>query len=39
MGEWLIADVSLWDVHIQMWMLVVLAIFLFGFAYVWRQQR
>jgi hypothetical protein len=39
MGEWLIADVSLWDVHIQMWMLFVFAIFLFGFVYVWRQQR
>jgi NADH:ubiquinone oxidoreductase subunit 3 (subunit A) len=39
MREWLIADVSLWDVHIQTWMLVVLAFFLFGFGYVWRQQR
>ena len=36
MGEWLIADVSLRDVHIQMWMLFVFAIFLFGFVYVWR---
>ena len=27
MGEWLIAEVSLWDVHIQTWMLFVLAIF------------
>jgi hypothetical protein len=39
MGEWLIPDVSLWDVHIQTWMLLVSAIFLFGFLYVWRQQR
>jgi NADH:ubiquinone oxidoreductase subunit 3 (subunit A) len=38
MGEWLISDVPLLGV-IQTWMLVVLAIFLFGFAYVWRQQR
>ena len=34
MGEWLIADVSLCDVHIQTWMLLVSAIFLFGFLYV-----
>jgi hypothetical protein len=38
-NEWLIADVSLWDVHIQTWMLFVFAIFLFGFVYVWRQQQ
>jgi NADH:ubiquinone oxidoreductase subunit 3 (subunit A) len=39
MGERLISDIPLLGVHIQTWMLVVLAIFLFGFAYVWRQQR
>ena len=39
MGEWLIADVSLSGVHIQIWMLFVFAIFLFGFVYVWRPQR
>jgi hypothetical protein len=34
MGEWLIADISLLGVHNQTWMLVVSAIFLFGFLYV-----
>ena len=39
MGEWLITDVPLLGVHIQTWMLIVSAAFLFGFVYVWRQQR
>ena len=39
MGEWLIADVSLWDVHIQMWMLFVFAIFLFGFGDIFGERR
>ncbi len=39
MGEWLISDVSLSGVHIQTWMLLVFAMFLFCFLYVWRQQR
>jgi hypothetical protein len=39
MGEWLIADVSLLDVHFQVWMLAVLGIFLFWFLYAWRQRR
>jgi hypothetical protein len=39
MGEWLIGDDSFSGVHIQTWMLLVSAIFLFGFLYVWRQQR
>jgi hypothetical protein len=39
MREWLISDIPLLGVHIQTWMLVVTAIFLFGFVYVWRQQR
>jgi hypothetical protein len=39
MGEWLIADISLFGVLNQTWMLVVSAIVLFGFLYVWRQQR
>ena len=41
MGQWLIADLSILDVHFQAWMLLVTGIILLWFLYVWatRQHR
>jgi hypothetical protein len=39
MGEWLVADVSLLDIHVQVWMLLVLGAFLLWFALAWRRAR
>jgi hypothetical protein len=38
MGEWLIADVSLWDVHIQLWMLLVTGVVSLWLLYVWATR-
>jgi hypothetical protein len=38
MGRWLIADVSFFDVHLQLWMLLASGIILFWFAYVWATR-
>jgi hypothetical protein len=38
MKDWLIADVSLLDVHFQAWMLVVLGIPLCWFIAVWATR-
>jgi hypothetical protein len=38
MGQWLIADVSLLDVHLQLWMLLVIGIMLLWIIYVWATQ-
>jgi hypothetical protein len=38
MGQWLIADVSLLDVHLQLWMLLVIGIMLLRIIYVWATQ-
>jgi hypothetical protein len=38
MAEWLIADVSLLDVHLQLWMLLVTGILLLWFTYVWATR-
>jgi hypothetical protein len=35
MTEWLIADVPLFDVHLQVWMLLVTGVMLIWFVYVW----
>ena len=35
MGQWLIADLSVSDVHFQLWMPLVAGIMLFWFVYVW----
>ena len=35
MAQWLIADISLLDVHVQLWMLLVTGIMLLWFIYVW----
>ena len=38
MGEWLVADVSLLDVHVQLWMLLVTGAILLWFLYVWATR-
>jgi hypothetical protein len=38
MGEWLIADVPLFNVHLQLWMLLVTAFILLWLAYVWATR-
>jgi hypothetical protein len=38
MGEWLIADLSVLDVHFQAWMLLVVGIVLLWFLYVWATR-
>ena len=35
MAEWLIADVPLFDIHLQVWMLLVAGVLLIWFVYVW----
>jgi hypothetical protein len=37
-GRWLIADVSLLDVHLQLWMLLVIGIMLLWIIYVSAMQ-
>ena len=38
MGQWLIADVSLLDIHLQLCMLLVTGIMLLWIIYVWATQ-
>jgi hypothetical protein len=38
MGEWLIADISLLDVHFQLWMLLATSFVLLWFLYVWTTR-
>ena len=38
MGEWLVADVSVLDVHFQLWMLLVLGILLCWFIFVGNAE-
>jgi hypothetical protein len=38
MGQWLITDVSMLDVHVQLWMLLVIAIMAVWIAYVWATH-
>jgi hypothetical protein len=38
MGQWLIADLSVFDVHVQLWMLLVTGILLLWFLYVWATR-
>jgi hypothetical protein len=35
MGQWLVADLSVMDVHFQLWMVLVTVILLVWFAFVW----
>ena len=39
MGQWLIADLSVMDVHFQLWMVLVTAILLVWFAFVWAARH
>jgi hypothetical protein len=39
MGQWLIADFSFLDVHVQVWMVVVIVALLVWFFYVWATRR
>jgi hypothetical protein len=38
MGQWLIADVSFLDVHVQLWMLLVAGVLLIWLAAVWATR-
>ena len=38
MGQWLIADLSVSDVHFQPWMVLVLGILLCWFIFVWATR-
>ena len=38
MAQWLIADISLLDVHAHLWMLLVTGIILLWFVYVWATR-
>ena len=38
MGQWLIAELSVSDVHFQLWMLLVIGIMLLWFIYVWATR-
>ena len=38
MGQWLIADLSVSDVHFQLWMLLVATFILLWFVYVWATR-
>jgi hypothetical protein len=38
MAEWLMADLSLFDVHLQLWMLLVTSVLLVWFVYVWATR-
>ena len=38
MAQWLIADLSVSDVHYQFWMLLVAGVILFWFLYVWATR-
>jgi hypothetical protein len=38
MGQWLIADVSFLDAHVQLWMLLVVGVLLIWLAAVWATR-
>jgi hypothetical protein len=38
MGQWLVADLSVSDVHFQPWMLLVTGFVLLWFLYVWATR-
>ena len=38
MVQWLVADVSLLDINLQLWMLLVTGIMLLWIIYVWATQ-
>ena len=38
MGQWVIGDLSVADVHFQPWMLLVTGVVVFWFLYVWATR-
>jgi hypothetical protein len=38
MGQWLIADLSFFDIHFQLWMLLFAAFVIVWFFYVWATR-
>ena len=38
MGEWLIAGVSIFDVHLQLWMLLVTGVVVLWCVYAWATR-
>ena len=38
MGRWLVADLSVMDVHFQLWMVLVTGILLVWFLFVWATR-
>ena len=38
MGQWLVTDLSVLDVHFHLWMALVTAILLAWFAFVWATR-
>jgi hypothetical protein len=39
MRDWLVADLSVMDVHFQLWMVLVTALLLVWFAFVWATRH
>jgi hypothetical protein len=39
MGQWLIADFSFLDIHVQLWMVVVTVVIRLWLFYVWATRR
>jgi hypothetical protein len=39
MGQWQVADLSVMDVHFQLWMVLVTGILLAWFAFVWATRH
>jgi len=39
MRQWVVADLSVMDVHFQLWMVLVTAILLVWFAFVWATRH
>jgi hypothetical protein len=38
MGQWLITDLSVLDIHLPLWMLLVATLILLWFVYVWATR-
>jgi hypothetical protein len=38
MGQWLIADITFLDVHLQLWILLATGIIALWFVYVWATR-
>jgi hypothetical protein len=38
MAQWLITDISFFEVHVQLWMLLVTGALLLWFVYIWATR-